>query len=163
MHFLEQLHVFERERELPAEVVDRIDKLPFVEIPGFAFDDDRAERAAPAAERRDQDPAPSAGVGVRNCGPVEPQPAGRNRVRLGRHAGRGGGVGTVGGPGQGELARAAIVNPDRHPPGAEEVVDLGAQRFEGPADAEAWPRCRAKTRAAAPGCGGAAKEQARAP
>src|SRR6185436_3388093 len=99
------------------------------------FDDHGAERTPPAAKRRDEN---AAAVRRRpdKLRRVEPETAGRNRVRLGLYARVPGSVRAVGGPCQCQLPGAAIVNPDRYPPGPEEVVQLGAEGFERAAQTE---------------------------
>src|SRR5690349_14490552 len=78
---LEELNVLERERELSAEVVDRVDELLIVEIPGVALQDDRAERAPPPAKGGDKDAA-IAWRRRQKPRTVESKAARRNGVRL---------------------------------------------------------------------------------
>src|SRR6185369_5909166 len=101
----------------------------------LSFDDDRAERTAPAAQRRHENPAAASGR-ADELWPVEPQSACWNRVRVGLDSSRRGGVRRIGRSGQGQLARPAVVNPHGDPAGPEEVVDLGAERLERAADTE---------------------------
>ena len=62
-HLLEQLDVLDADRELPPEVCRAVERCAGVEFPTSAFDDERAERPAPAAQGRDQDRSSAVGEG----------------------------------------------------------------------------------------------------
>ena len=79
-HFLEELHVLDADRELPPEIGRELEVLLRRERRARgALDDERAERAPPSAQRRDQHEIRAI---VDELRPLEPQPSRGRRVGL---------------------------------------------------------------------------------
>ena len=76
-HVLEEPDVLDAGRELPPEVSGQIEPLPVVQLVGDgAFDDERAEGAAPAAQGRDEDRLARGSPRICGCSRRSPRAAG---------------------------------------------------------------------------------------
>ena len=114
-HFLEQLHVLDADRELPSEIGRELEVLlRRKRRPRSALDDERAQRAPPAAQGRDQHEI--RGI-VDQLRPFEPQPARGRRVGIagGDPRARGCVAVGMGRRDQDQLPGAPFVQPDRDP------------------------------------------------
>ena len=133
-HVLEELDVLDAGRQLPAEIAGEIEALNIAELArDGALDDERSERAAPAAKGCDEH-----GLGpiVKDLRLIETQPTGGGLIRVtNRDALRGGRVLRVGGGDQPELSRPPVVQPDRHAARADVAIELLQHALDGRAKA----------------------------
>ena len=136
-HVLEELDVLDARGELPAEIPGKIEPLPVAQlVRDGAFDDERAQGAAPSTQGRDEHRLQML---VKDLGLLEPQTAGRLRVGVvDRYPVSGGPVGRIGRGDEPERARPPVVQPDRGAPGADVGVELPQHPLDG--GAQAVPR-----------------------
>ena len=166
--FVEQLHVLERDGQLPSQVVRHVDALLIVEVcgpavrgralRGHAFDHDRAQRAPPPAQRRNQHPFLSLGGNLR---PLQAEAAGRDRLRARRDVRARRGMARLRRGGEHQLAwrgdGAATPTSAAHRRGHWSRPRATRARRQ----RSASPKPRARTRGGAPGCGGEARPRIR--
>ena len=126
---LEELDVLDGGGELAAQLVREIDELRAFELVGErALDDQRAERAAPAAQRGQQQHRAAVGHDLR---PFQPHSTcGRRIGVLGGDAAGRRGVASVRRSREDQLTGATLMQPDRRAPRPEQGIGVSGEGLE---------------------------------